>query len=296
MIPTPVLAVTGPDHDLVDGSTRTRHTDGSTRASYAERAHLTAALIDEAHDPATPPAHRARLLDEVVVANHRVACAVARRYRGRGISDDDLQQAACEGLVKAVHRFDPHLEHDFLSYAVPSIRGEVQRYFRDHGWTVRPPRQLQQLQWALNRAADRLASELGREPSRAELRERLGIDETTLREVEVSFRCFHPPSIDRPLASGAGVGLVEVLAAPSQIEEVEARVTLGPPLRRLRPRDREIVYLRYYEGLTQQEIGALLGVTQAQVSRLLTRILRGLRDELGDAAEPDHAAELASIA
>ncbi|RYP79555.1 sigma-70 family RNA polymerase sigma factor, partial [Nocardioides guangzhouensis] len=113
----------------------------------------------------TDPVERQRLLDEVVLLNADVAESVASRYRGRGIPTDDLRQVAYEGLVKAVHRFDPARRHDFLSFAVPTIRGEVQRYFRDQGWTVRPPRRIQDLQWRLHRAIEELSQDLGREPN-----------------------------------------------------------------------------------------------------------------------------------
>src|SRR4051812_39456004 len=132
--------------------------------SRAERAAATERLLLAAH-ATDDEQERARLLDEVVVANLSVAQAVASRYRNRGVSEEDLTQAGYEGLVKAVHKFDPSVRPDLLTYAVPTIRGEIQRYFRDHSWAVRPPRRIQEMQWRISRCIEHLSQELGREPS-----------------------------------------------------------------------------------------------------------------------------------
>jgi RNA polymerase sigma-B factor len=273
--PTPSL-VTGPP----SGPTSATAAIHDSLVSRAERAQRTAQLLAQAQ--AEPDDDRRRaLLEEVVVLNQRVAHAVARRYRGRGVSDDDLDQAACEGLVKAAAHFDPGLGHDFLSYAVPSIRGEVQRWFRDHSWTVRPPRRLQQLQWGLNHTVDLLVGELGRQPSAEETCAALDITREELLEVEACFGCFTPPSLDHPVGEGSAT-LADVLpgATDEALLSAEARVVLAPPVRRLRPRDRTILYLRFYEDRTQQEIADELCITQAQVSRGLSRILHDLQTHL----------------
>ena len=108
------------------------------------------------------PTGRAELLDEVVLVNLRVAHSLAHRYAGRGVDVEDLEQVACEGLVKAADRFDPGLGKDFLSFAVPTVRGELQRYFRDVGWVVRPTRRVQEARWAVARAEADLTQRLGR--------------------------------------------------------------------------------------------------------------------------------------
>ena len=124
--------------------------------------------VREAHRTADE-ARRSELLDKVNLLNQCVAEAVANRYRGRGVPAEDLHQAAFEGLVKAVHEFDPTVRPDLLTYAVPTMRGEVQRWFRDGSWMVRPPRQIQELQWRVSRSIESLAQDLGREPTDAEL-------------------------------------------------------------------------------------------------------------------------------
>lgn len=248
--------------------------------SHAERSELTDRLLSAAHDT-DDPEEREALLERVVLVNRRIAQAVARRYRRRGVPEEDLEQAAYEGLTKAVQKFDPRLRNDLLTYAVPTIRGEVQRYFRDQSWTVRPPRRLQELQRKVNLAIEELSAELGREPAEAEVQRHLGIGPEEYREVMASFGCFQPSSLDQPLRSATDFTLGDALAAPSTGHDaVEARLLIAQAVRGLSERDRRILYLRFFEDRTQQEIGDELGVTQMHVSRLLGRILERLRREL----------------
>ncbi len=137
-----------------------RTLEGARTLTHDQRASLTSRLLTEA-GAATDPDAREVLLGQAIAVNLRVARAVAARFRGRGVALEDLEQVASEGLVKAVRRFDPSLDHDLLSYAVPTMTGEIRRFFRDHGWMVRPPRNLQALQGGLNRAIDDLSGELG---------------------------------------------------------------------------------------------------------------------------------------
>jgi len=265
---TPATPSATPTHDPTGGLTR------------AERSEQTAALLQEAH--ACADADRASALrEQVVVINRGVAEAVASRYRNRGIAQDDLHQVAFEGLTKAVKRFDPTLRNDLLTYAVPTIRGELQRYFRDQGWTVRPPRRIQETQWQVNQAVDRLSHTLGREPEPAEVAADLGLPIEDYREAVAAFGCFAPASLDQPVGGEASAAVGDLIPdADRETEASEARVTLAPVVRRLPERDRRILYLRFFEDRTQEEIGRDLGVTQMQVSRLLTRILGNLREEL----------------
>lgn len=246
----------------------------------AERSRLTQQLLDRAH-ATSDPQERAAVCERVVLLNRRVAEAVAARYRGRGVPQEDLDQAAYEGLTKAVGKFDPSLRNDLLTYAVPTIRGEIQRYFRDQSWMVRPPRRVQELQWRVNQTIDRMAQELGREPADEEVRRELEISEEDYQEAMVGFGCFQPPSLDQPLADQSSLTLGDALPDDGYSDEVvEARTILAPLVRRLPERDRRILYLRFFEDQTQQEIGEDLGVTQMQVSRLLARILKDLRSEI----------------
>jgi len=257
-------------------------TSAARLAAREERSEQTHDLLERAH--ACPPGpRRDALLDEVVVLNRGVADAVASRYRGRGVPDDDLRQAACEGLIKAVRKFDPAVRPDLLTYAVPTMRGEVQRWFRDQSWMVRPPRRIQELQWRVSRSIERLSQDLGREPTDAEIGDDLGCGTAQVEEAVQGFGCFQPPSLDRPageLETGATLGDLIPAVDDHGASSAEARVALGPVVRELSERDRRIIYLRFFEGLSQQEIGAELGVTQMQVSRLLQRILTRLRHDL----------------
>ena len=250
---------------------------GLTRA---ERAELTAELLREV-SASTDADRTAELREQVIVINRGVAEAVAARYRNRGVPLEDLQQVACEGLTKAVMRFDPTLRNDLLTYAVPTIRGELQRYFRDQGWTVRPPRRLQELQWQVTQATDSLVHDLGREPEGDEVAEVLGVSTEEYQEAMEAFGFFQPSSLDQPATTESMTSVGEMIAEDDRdVAASEARVTLAPVVRRLPERDRRILYLRFVEDLTQEQIGEDLGVTQMQVSRLLTRILGTLRHEL----------------
>jgi RNA polymerase sigma-B factor len=259
----------------------TRASDRDARpSSRDDRSERTRELLQEAHETQDED-RRAELLDEVVLLNRGVAEAVAARYRGRGVSADDLEQAAFEGLVKAVHKFDPTVRPDLLTYAVPTIRGEVQRWFRDQSWMVRPPRRIQELQWKISRSIDHLSQELGRPPSDAELSRDVGCSEHELDEAVQGFGCFQPPSLDLPVGESSRP-MGELIGTDDERETdlIDARQALGPVMKKLSDRDRRILYLRFIEDQSQSEIGDMLGVTQMQVSRLLERIFRTMRAEL----------------
>jgi len=262
--------------------------DGDRGLTRAERATATDELLDRAQHARTVSGRR-RILEEVILVNRGVAEAVASRYRRRGVAQEDLDQAAYEGLVKAVFRFDPDRNKDLLTYAVPTIRGELQRHFRDHSWSVRPPRRVQELQWRVNHCLEDLTQRLGHEPSDAQVREELDLSREEYDEAMVAYGCFSPTSLDQPLTLDAAATVADVIPdestdTDSSLEAAEARTTLEPVLKGLPERDRRILYLRYFEDQTQEQIGEELGVTQMQVSRLLTRILRDLRVALGEAA------------
>jgi RNA polymerase sigma-B factor len=218
---------------------------------------------------------------EVVVLNMGVARAIAHRYRQRGLAEDDLVQAAYVGLVKAVNGFDPAHERDFLSYAVPTVTGEVKRYFRDFGWAVRPPRRVQELQGSIAKLSNELTQRLKRSPKPSEVAEHLGIDVETVIEALAADGAFTPASLDIPVGEDGGATLGDLMPDDdAEFKSAEARVVLGPAVRALAPRDRRILELRFFEGWTQEQIAQDIGVTQMQVSRLLSRILRDLRTVL----------------
>ena len=247
-----------------------------------ERGEITARLLAQIAET-TDDVERKRLRDEVVVLNMGVARAIAARYRDRGIAEDDLLQAAYVGLVKAVQGFDPSYERDFLSYAVPTVTGEVKRYFRDFGWTVRPPRRIQELQAQISRASTELSQTLHRSPKPSEVASYLSIDVDSVVEALAADGCFTPASLDVPVGEDGSTSLGELLGADdADLGRAEARILLGPAVRKLKPRDRRILELRFFHGWTQEQIAGDIGVTQMQVSRLLSRILSDLRTELSD--------------
>lgn len=219
---------------------------------------------------------------ELIELNIGVAHAVARRYRGRGVPLEDLEQVACEGLVKAVRRFDPSLHHHLLSYVVPTIRGEVQRYFRDLGWMVRPPRRVQELQSTISAASSSLASDHGRDATPEEVCAHLSIEREDYDEALRAMGCFQPTSLDQSLDQDRGsLTLGDTLEMETDVlAAAEARAVLAALLVDLDPRDRRILWLSYMEDRTQREIGDQLGVAQMQVSRWLSRVLSTLRSQL----------------
>lgn len=256
--------------------------EASAGPPEGDRSETTARLLRQVGETADEVECK-RLRDEVVVLNMGVARAIASRYRDRGISKEDLMQAAYVGLVKAAHGFDPTFERDFLSYAVPTVTGEVKRYFRDFGWTVRPPRRVQELQAQISRAASELSHSLHRSARPSEVAEFLGVDVESVIEALGADGCFTPASLDVPVGEDGSTSLGDLLGSDdADLGRAEARILLAPAVRRLRERDRRIIELRFFYGWTQEQIARDIGVTQMQVSRLLARILADLRTELSE--------------
>ena len=248
--------------------------------SREQRAQWTAELLVRRAAAVTVEEVQA-LNSELVEVNRAVAVALARRYRGRGVAYDDLCQTAFEGLTKAVMRFDADRADDLLSFAVPTIRGELLRHFRDHAWTVRPPRRVQELQHEVSSVSEELRGRLGREPTCSDIAEHLGADEEAIREAMRAGDCFQPLSLAQPISRSSGLTIADILCDDDEWNDMsDAKVSLAPAVRKLSERDRRILYLRFFEDLTQAEIGAELGVSQMQVSRLLVRVLGQLRKEI----------------
>ncbi|NUR07724.1 MAG: sigma-70 family RNA polymerase sigma factor [Nocardioidaceae bacterium] len=257
----------------------------------SRRSTITHRNLTKAHH--TPPgARRERILDEVVAVNLPLARSIAHRYQRRGVDLDDLEQVAAVGLVYAVRHFDLEREKDFLSYAVPTIRGHVRKHFRDAGWSVRPPRRLQDLERQISITVEQLTQEHGRSPRPREIADRLGVEvDDVVEALTVNDRgCFTPTHYDAPLTNPASGStdsgrLSDTIPddGPDDRDAAEARLLLAPAVRSLPERDRIIVRMRFFEGRTQSEIGQEIGVTQMQVSRLITRILNELRTKIDDA-------------
>ena len=246
------------------------------RALRTQELFATLADLDE-------PGRRAAL-DEIVELNVPVADRVAGRFARRGIPVEDLRQVAYLALVRAARAFDttrPGAE--FLGYAVPCMRGEVRKYFRDHGWMVRPTRRIQELQAKAGAVVEELTAELGRFPAPGEVATRIEAPTTDVVEAMAADGCFAPSSLDMPVGQDGGASIGELLPDDEAgMAQAEIRAAMMPLLRKMRERDRTIVALRFWEGLSQREVGARLGLSQMQVSRHLARILRELRAGLSE--------------
>jgi len=224
---------------------------------------------------------RQALLEELVEVNIGVARSIAARYRNRGIADEDLEQVACLALVRVAKSYDHSSGYDFMSYAVPSIRGEVRRYFRDQGWMVRPPRRVQELQSQISTIESQLTTHLGHPPSAHEMAAELDATEEDVVEALAANGCFTPSSLDQVVHQAGSSSLGHHLGLEDDgLEAAEARVVLAPLVRSLSVRERRILDLRFFRGWTQQEIADDIGVTQMQVSRLLSGLLGRLRADL----------------
>jgi RNA polymerase sigma-B factor len=228
-----------------------------------------------------------QLRNELVEEHMRLAEFLARRFAHRGESPDDLRQVALVGLLKAVERFEPDRGLQFSSFATPTITGELKRYFRDRGWAVRVPRRVQELHLELDRTVNELSQELGRPPTPAEIAQRAGVLEEDVLESMEAGSLYRLASID------AGRSDDETAPSPAQrlgeidpeLTAVDDRVAVSEMLSVLPEREQKIVYLRFFQGLTQSEIAEEIGISQMHVSRLLVRSLETLGQHASLVAE-----------
>ena len=209
--------------------------------------------------------------------------AVARRLRSRGEPLDDLEQVASVGLVKALDRFDPGQGAAFWTYALPTVAGEVKRYYRDSCWTVHVPRAIQERSLLVQREVTRLGGVLGRSPTAREIATSLELTLEHVVEALEAGSAFDPRSLDtQPAGADEDAGTYsDLLGAPDDgLEAAEERALVAPALRALAPRDRLILRLRFEEDLTQTEIAERVGISQMHVSRLIRRALDCLREAI----------------
>lgn len=247
------------------------------------RSETTAQLFAE--HAAASPGERAAIEEELIRVNMPLARELSRRFRNRGIADDDLEQVAYVGLVKAVKGFKPDRGHEFISFAVPTIRGEIRRHFRDLGWAVRPPRSIQETQQKIAGSETELYQLLGRAPRPSEIAEHLGLELEQVVDALGAQGCFAPASLDSPAGEEGDETTGQRLGELDHgFDLAEARAMLDPLLSRLSRREQLIVEMRFFRGCTQAEIGAEIGVSQMHVSRLLSRLVTRLRKELTVAA------------
>ena len=209
--------------------------------------------------------------------------SLARRYAYRGEQLDDLVQIGCIGLIKAIDRFDIDRGVELTTYATPNIIGEIKRHFRDKGWSVRVPRGLQELNVRLSQLLEQLTVQLERSPTIPELAKAAGAEEELVVEALESGRAYSSVS----LSTGGGqddsgeLDPLESLGAEEpQYEVSEDRAVLAPGFRVLDERERKILHLRFFEGLTQSQIAQQVGISQMHVSRLIRRALEKIREEI----------------
>ncbi len=265
-----------------------RSTRSTPAGSHADQARIDAEIDDlaVAAERTGDSRTRSRLHGEMVVLALPLADGIARRYIGRGIETDDLIQVARIGLVKAVGRYLPSRGCAFAAYATPTISGELKRWFRDHGWSVRPPRRVQELRLRVGQEEERIQQVLSRLPTDEELAAALDVDRTELAEVRLCTTGYRAVSLDGPTGSGAPLA-DQVLVAGSAMAAWDTSDALGAAMERLTDRQRLILRLRFAEDRTQSQIADRIGVSQMQVSRLLRAILTQLREELGNAFADD---------
>ena len=257
---------------------------GAAQASTVARREAQTQQLFNSLAQAQTPEERRRITTELVELNLPLSDALATRYLGRGVDFDDLVQVARTALWVAIQRFRPSENRSLTSYAVPTITGELKRYFRDHCWVVRPPRQIQELGSLVSRVTEALEQASGRKVSVREIGDHLGVDQKQVAECIIARAGFRPISLDALAGDSATVG--SFLADDGDIaSELTDRLALRRALAELSERDRRVLVWRFEEECTQSEIAERLGLSQMQVSRVIRRILDQTREKL-EPAEP----------
>jgi RNA polymerase sigma-B factor len=238
-----------------------------------------APLFHDLADTSKSPSHRQEVRQRLITGHLPLAEHIARRYRNRGQSDDDLTQVAMVGLINAVDRFDPHRGTDFLAFAVPTITGEIRRYFRDHTWAIRVPRRLKELHATIDAAAAVLDQELGRSPRPSELAAKLNLPIEDIYAGIQAGHAYHSQSLEENADEDGNPGPVtgQMGTLDRDLVAVEDRETLYPALAALPEREASIVMMRFFGNMTQTQIAERIGLSQMHVSRLLAASLTTLR-------------------
>jgi len=261
---------------IVDPSERRKGETGAYSGSSERqsRASEDRRLLERYHHDDDPAAREALVERFLPLARQ-----LARRYQRPEEPFDDLFQVACLGLVKAIDRFD--LEREVASFAVPTILGELKRHFRDKGWSVRVPRDLQELAVKVDRVGEDMGRELGRAPTPGEIAERIGATQEQVLEAREAAGAYRAVSLDRPRNEEDEEGeLADAFGTEDHgFELAEDAATVQRLMRVLSDREREVLRLRFEEDLTQSEIGDIVGVSQMHVSRLIRQSIARLRTE-----------------
>lgn len=233
---------------------------------------------------ALPPGDPRRLQKRNQLATIHLPLAehLARRFSGRGEPYEDLVQVATIGLIKSLDRYDPDRGVEFSTYATPTILGEIKRWFRDKGWAVRVPRRLQELRLSIGSATTELTHDLGRSPTVSELARFLQVTEEAVLEALESATAYSAVSLDSPdPGTEVGASPLETIGHEDEaLEGVENREAITRILATLPERERRIIVLRFFRGMTQSQIAVDVGISQMHVSRLLSRTLAHLREAL----------------
>jgi RNA polymerase sigma-B factor len=271
----------GPDVAAATEEVQSELSSGRNQRLAADRTRARELFVQLSELPEDDP-QRARLRDELVELHLPLVEYLARRFRNRGEMLDDLVQVATIGLIKSVDRFDLERGVEFSTYATPTIVGEIKRHFRDKGWAIRVPRRLQELKLSLTKATSELSQKNGRAPTVHELAEHLNLSEEEVLEGLESANAYSAVSLDAPdggdddsPAVADSLGMVD-----EALEGVEYRESLKPLLEKLPAREKKILMLRFFGGMTQSQIAGELGISQMHVSRLLARTLAQLREGL----------------
>jgi RNA polymerase sigma-B factor len=244
---------------------------------YAER---TRALLRRWHEDGDRAAR-----EEVAELLLPLARSLARRYAGKGEPLEDLEQVASLGLLKAIDRFDVTRDVRFATFAVPTIAGELKRHFRDRGWMLRVPREIQELSARVTRCREALTREHGRSPTVGQVAAALGESTERILDALRAADAYRMMSLDEPVIGGDGGGVLDAVGGEDQgFVRAEERAMLQTGLEVLAPREREILMLRYVDGMTQREIARAVGVSQMHVSRLIRRSVDSMRDTIAPVA------------
>jgi len=241
-------------------------------------------LVDEARSnemfarlPDDPSAR-----EELVRIHYPLVEYLAHRFAGRGEPVDDLIQVASIGLLKAIDRFDTERGVKFSTYATPTIIGELKRHFRDKGWAMRVPRRLQEIGLQLSRVVSELYQELGRSPTVAEIAAHSRLSEDDVLEGMDAIHAHSISSLDAPTDEEGQTSGSRLGAEDETYELLEGWASVEPHLEDLPEREKRILYLRFFRGLTQSQIADKLKISQMHVSRLLSRTLETLREAVGE--------------
>jgi RNA polymerase sigma-B factor len=259
-----------------------RRTPSARQISTREQSH---ALFVELIDTATTEERRLQCREELVRLHLPLVDHCARRFMNRGEPLDDLVQVGTIGLIKSVDRFDSERGVEFSTYATPTILGEIKRYFRDKGWAIRVPRRLQELRMSISAVTGDMSQELGRSPTPREIAEKLGVTVEDVMEGLESANAYSTLSLDAGDngEEGGGNSMLDTLGVDDDgLEHVEIRESIKPLIEQLPPREKRILLLRFFRGMTQSQIAEEIGVSQMHVSRLLNRTLAQLRSSLSE--------------